>query len=204
MPDIQTALSNALTQSRVREIPSDWDKENSTTKDNTVQPYRFQPTNNVTRETFNFVRDNPGLRAKQIIERMVARNFNASSVGSLLGQLARNSLVALDRNTRTYHAIAEQYVPIKVSTLKASREAEKKAARAAARAAKKAVQSTQPKVEDVVQPVVEKEYDAPAIPTPAATTAEEPPMHLTAAKVLETLSIKEAHILYRELQTMFG
>ena len=202
MPDIQTALSNALTQSRVREIPSDWDDSNTTTKDNTVTPHRFQPTNNVTRETFNFVRDNPGLQAKQIIERMVGRGFNASSVGSLLGQLARNSLVALNRDTRTYHAIAAQYAPIKVSTLKASREQEKKAARAAARAAKKAMQPTQPKVEDIVQPVVVKEYDAPAIPTtPIAAPAAK---LLTAAQVLETLSIKEAHILYRELQTMFG
>jgi hypothetical protein len=30
------------------------------------------------------------------------------------------------------------------------------------------------------------------------------PTLLTAKQVLETLSIKEAHMLYRELQTMFG
>ena len=197
MPDIQTALSNALTQNRVREIPSEWNDSNTTTKDINMTKHLFQPTNNVTRETFNFVRDNPGLKTKQIIERMAALGFNASSVGSLLGQLARSSLVALDRNTRTYRAIAAQYAPIKVSTLKASREAEKKAARAAARAAKKAVQPTEPKVEDVVQPVVEK------VSKPAPVAAPTPKL-LTAAQVLETLSIKEAHILYRELQTMFG
>ena len=201
MPDIQTALSNALTQSRVREIPSDWDDSNSTTKEITVTKHLFQPTNNVTRETFNFVRDNPGLKTKQIIERMAALGFNASSVGSLLGQLARSNMVVLDHNTREYRAVATQYAPIKVSTLKASREAEKKAARAAARAAKKAMQPTQPKVEDVVQPVVEKVSK----PAPQAIPAAAPtPKLLTAAQVLETLSIKEAHILYRELHTMFG
>lgn len=199
MPDIQTALSNALTQSRVREIPSDWDDSNSTTKEITMTKHLFQPTNNVTRETFNFVRDNPGLKTKQIIERMAARGFNASSVGSLLGQLVRSNMVALDRNTREYRAIATQYAPIKVSTLKASREAELKAAKAAARAAKKAMQPTQPKVENAVQPVVETVKPAPQAITAAAT-----PKLLTAAQVLETLSIKEAHILYRELQTMFG
>jgi hypothetical protein len=38
---------------------------------------------------------------------------------------------------------------------------------------------------------------AQAAPAPAPTL-------LTAKQVLETLSIKEAHMLYRELQTMFG
>ena len=201
MPDIQTALSKALTQNRVREIPSDWDDSNTTTKDNTVTPHRFQPTNNVTRETFNFVRDNPGFNAQQIIERMEKQGFNGASVGSLLGQLARSKLLFLDKDTREYRALAKQYAPIKVSVLKASREQEKKEAKAAARAAKKAMQPTQPKAEDVVQPVVEKvNKPAPqAIPAAAAT-----PKLLTAAQVLETLSIKEAHILYRELQTMFG
>jgi hypothetical protein len=200
MPDMQTALSKALTQNRVREIPSDWDDSNTTTKESTVTPHRFTPTNNVTRETFNFVRDNPGFNAKQIIERMEEQGFNGASVGSLLGQMARNKLLVLDKDTREYRALAKQYAPIKVSILKASREQEKKEAKAAARAAraaKKAMQPAQPKVEQVVEKVSK--------PAPQAIPAAAPtPKLLTAAQVLETLSIKEAHILYRELQTMFG
>ena len=50
MPDIKTALLNA------------WAKdEEQTIKEKTMQPlaHRFKPTNNVSRETFNYIRNNP-------------------------------------------------------------------------------------------------------------------------------------------------
>jgi len=188
MPDIQTALTTALTQSRVREIPADWDETNST-KESTVKQL-FQPSNNVTRETFNFVRDNPGHTAKQIKTHMVARGFNDSSVGSLLGQLVRSSMLELHMSSKTYRALTKEYTPIKISTLKLSRTLEKKAAKKAIQAIKKQ------------QPVAG--IATLTAPRTQATLTQPVSQQLTAKQVLETLSIKEAHMLYRELQTMFG
>lgn len=189
MPDIQTALATALTQSRVREIPADWDETNSTTKESTVKQL-FKTTNNVTRETFNFVRDNPAQTARQIKMHMVARGFNDSSVGSLLGQLTRSKMLELHMPTKTYRALTKEYTPIKISTLKLSRTLEKRAAKKAALAQKKtnAVAGIATLTATHTQ----------------ATVAPPAAQQLTAKQVLETLSIKEAHVLYRELQTMFG
>jgi hypothetical protein len=193
MPDIRTALATALTQNRVREIPKDWDEENSTTKELPVKAHYFQTTTNVTRETFNYVRDNPGQTSAQIRSQMVARNFNASSVYSLLGQMVRQNLIRVDN--KLYWPVANEYTPIKGTLLKAARLQELKAAKAALKVVKaaKATPPTEVKAERVVERVVERAV----APTPT-------PKLLTAAQVLETLSIKEAHVLYRELQTMFG
>jgi hypothetical protein len=189
MPDIQTALTTALTQSRVREIPADWD-ENNSTKESTVKPNLFQTANNVTRETFNFVRDNPGLTGKQIKMRMEAQGFNASSVGSLLGQFVRTRMLELHMPTKAYRAIATEYTPIKSGQLKASRARELKEVKKAIQAIKKQ------------QPVAG--IATLTAPRTQATLTQPVSQQLTAKQVLETLSIKEAHMLYRELQTMFG
>ena len=192
MPDIKTALVTALTQNRVREIPKDWDEENSTTKESTMPKHLFKPTNNVTRETFNFVRDNPGNTGRQIRLEMESKGFKAASVGSLLGQLARNKMVELHKPSKTYRALVSAYTPIKMSVLKASRALEIKEAKKAAQAFKK-------------QQPIAGIATLNAVPAkPAAPAAAPAQKLLTAAQVLETLSIKEAHILYRELQTMFG
>ena len=185
MPDIKTALATALTQSRVREIPADWDETNSTTKEGTVKQL-FKPTNNVTRETFNFVRDNPAQTAKQIKTHMVARGFNDSSVGSLLGQLVRSSMLELHMPSKTYRALTKEYTPIKMSTLKLSRTLEKKAAKKAAQA---------PKPPNTVAGIAT--LNAPH----TQATSRQP---TTIRQVIESLNVKEAHELYRELKTLFG
>jgi hypothetical protein len=189
MPDIQTALATALTQNRVREIPADWDETNST-KESTVKQL-FKPSNNVTRETFNIVRDNPGQTFKQIITHMVTRGFNKASVGSLLGQLVRSNMLELHKITHTYHALTKEYTPIKLGTLKRSRMLEKKAAKKAAQVPKQ-LSNTVAGIATLNAPHTQ------------ATLAPPVTQQLTAKQVLETLSIKEAHVLYRELQTMFG
>lgn len=150
----------------------------------------FKPSNNVTRETFNFVRDNPAQTARQIRTHMVGRGFNDSSVGSLLGQLVRSSMLELHMPTRTYRALTKEYTPIKIGTLKLSRTLEKKAAKKAALAQKKT---------NAVAGIATLNA-----PHTQATLALPVSQQLTAKQVLETLSIKEAHMLYRELQTMFG
>lgn len=222
----ENAMNAVVAQNeRVKAALSEWgddeDKPTQTTKENAVKPNHFQPTNNVTRETFNFVRDNPGKNTKQITTTMSERGFNASSVASLLGQMRRTCMIDMDEPTRTYHALTKEYQPMKLAVLKADRAQTKK--KSLSQTIKKLALKHAPiKADYPVHPAPKVNLDlrfnknrnapegiatlnaahaqaAPTIPVAAPT-----PKLLTAAQVLETLSIKEAHILYRELQTMFG
>lgn len=215
MPDIKTALSRVLS-----EWSDDEDSRKQTTKENAVQPYHFKATNNVTRETFNYVRDNPGKTAKQIMDSMGARGYKTSSVRSLLGQMVLGSMLAVDAPTGTYHAIKKEYSPMKASVLKAGREQTKKSlSKTIKQLALKHIPITRdyparqaPTVNIDVQAIKNRNTPegiatlnaAHAQATLAPSIAAPTPKLLTAAQVLETLSIKEAHILYRELQSMFG
>ena len=222
----ENAVNAVVAQNeRVKAALSEWgddeDKPTQTTKENAVKPNHFQPTNNVTRETFNFVRDNPGKNTKQITTTMSERGFNASSVASLLGQMRRTCMIDMDEPTRTYHALTKEYQPMKLAVLKADRAQTKK--KSLSQTIRKLALKHAPIKPDYPErqtPTVNidlrfnKNRNAPegiatlnaahAQATPAIPVAAPTPKLLTAAQVLETLSIKEAHILYRELQTMFG
>ena len=70
MPDIKTAFENALQKTQQHmDIPKEWDDEQENTKveivntqPNTDRTYNFGVTNNVTRATFEHVRELLSLR----------------------------------------------------------------------------------------------------------------------------------------------
>ncbi len=128
MPDIQTAMKQALTKTLV-----DWDDEapaspsvqpvsTSVPKpsqniqgipmtNTTGQPHRFGIKNNVSRETFNYVKDNPGSTRKEIIAALEHRNFMEKSTSSLLSQMVRQKMVHITNGL--YYADIPEYIPIK-------------------------------------------------------------------------------------------
>ena len=127
MPDIQTAMKQALSKTLV-----DWDDEGqppsvqpvstSVSKPSqniqgipmtktTGQPHRFGVTNNVSRETFNYVKDNPGSTRKEIIAALELRNFVEKSTSSLLSQMVRQKMMHITNGL--YYADIPEYVPIK-------------------------------------------------------------------------------------------
>ena len=127
MPDIQTAMKQALTKTLV-----DWDDEGeppsvqpvstSVPKPSqniqgipmtktTGQPHRFGIKNNVSRATFNYVRDNPGSTRKEIIAALEHSNFAEKSTSSLLSQMVRQKMVHITDGL--YYADIPEYVPIK-------------------------------------------------------------------------------------------
>ena len=124
MPDIQTAMKQALTKTL-----ADWDDEGepssvqpvstslSAPSQNiqgipmTSQPHRFGVTNNVSRETFNYVRDNPGSTRKEIIKALEHRNFVEKSTSSLLSQMVRQKMMHI--TNKLYYTDIPEYVPIK-------------------------------------------------------------------------------------------
>jgi hypothetical protein len=83
-------------------------------------------TNNVSRTTFEYIRDNPGLTIEQVTSRLVAQGFKENSVSSLCYQMIRVRLVVADANGKLT-AVVQQYAPIqttkrrrKVKVVKAS------------------------------------------------------------------------------------
>lgn len=140
MPDIQTAFKTALSRTLQQ-----WDDEGEGT--NVPVPSAKQPvsasvsapsqniqgipmtktfniTNNISRETFQYIKDNPGSTRKEIIAALEHRGFSSGSVSSLIAQMCRNKL-AHETNS-LYYADADEYRPLK--SLKAIKKLEAKAA----------------------------------------------------------------------------
>ena len=215
MPDMQTAMKQALSQTL-----QEWDDDGETFPHSpSVQPVSpsFSPPtqgipmtkqlfpikNNITRATFNYIRDNPGSTRKEIITALEHQDYNSGSTSSLISQLRKNGLV--HRTNDLYYADADDYVPLKkVKPLKSNglkparepipkRKYERKA------------------VTGIGALLREKIDNAPAI------TASEPLLHTTQRKafvslvrtrspedILKDMTVYQAHELYVHLKQMFG
>lgn len=194
MPDIKTALQNALSKAAsapAPQIPAAWDDEGAdaaietiTTKakEATMPKQYFQTTNNVTRATFDYVKNNPGNTRTQIVAALAAQGFKRGSTGSLLGQMVKQGL--LREANGTMFAAKDTYTPLKTSRNK---------------------EQVKPVVKPAVKPVAKK---VQAKPRPQFIPPAEAPVQINAAwdaeTLLNNLSIKQARALYDELRKIFG
>jgi hypothetical protein len=173
MPDLKTALSTAL---------STWeqdDKQIQQEKKVRTLPQQFVPTNNVTQETFNYVKNNPNKTSIEIRNVLVARGFNAGSIGSLLTQFTKQNQMVKDHNNR-YSVCVPHYTP-----LKSTRQF-----RAAGKRVNKIV--SKPKA-------VPKSVGIAAL-TPQSTTKTQ----WDADTIINNIGLKQARALYDELKKLFG
>jgi len=170
MPDIKTALTTAL---------STWEQDDKRIQQEKQVPKNiFTPTNNVSRETFNYVKNNPFRSSGEIRAALTARGFNAGSVGSLITQFLKQGQVSKDANGR-YNTIVPEYTPLKAT----------KHFRAEGKRVNKIV--NKPKA-------VVKGQGIAAL-TPQSTTT---PWDVDT--VLDTMSIVQARTLYDALKKIFG
>ena len=102
MPDIKTALEKAL---------NEWEPE-PTPETAPTKPY-FTVTNNVTRITFEYVRDNPGKTRKEIALALGTQGFKTGSVSSLLGQMIKQG--TMRESAHLLYVTTNEYTPIKSS-----------------------------------------------------------------------------------------
>lgn len=164
MPDLKSELNKVLTE---------W---NTPEAQPATKPY-FTVTNNVTRITFDYVRDNPGKTRKEIAVALEARGFKTSSVTSLLGQMVKQGM--LRESTGLLYVTTGEYAPLKSS---------KKM-----RAVAETPQAPQRKVVTITRRAAPE-----AEPTPQINSVWD------AEVLLNTLSIKQARELYDELRKIFG
>ena len=192
MPDIKTALQNALSKAAsapTPQIPAAWDDEGAdaaietiTTKakEATMPKQYFQTTNNVTRATFDYVKNNPGNTRTQIVAALTLQGFKRGSTGSLLGQMSKQGL--LRETNGAMFAVKNEYTPLKTARNK---------------------EQVKPVVKE--KPVAKK---VQAKPRPTFIPPTEAPVQINASwdaeTLLNNLSIKQARALYDELRKIFG
>jgi len=118
MPDMNTALRTALENSKREALNNTlkaWEQDEKETQlekpMTTKKASLFEVTNNVSRETFNFVRDNPGCNMAQIKQAMSVKGYNTGSVGSLLTQFVFQKHIHRDADGR-HTIISKEYTPL--------------------------------------------------------------------------------------------
>ena len=166
MTDIKTAMSGVL---------DEWELDNQQQEKQVKHIPHFKVTNNVTRATFDYVKNNPRQSCKEICAALEKEGYKPASVGSLLTQFVKNGLCMRDANGN-YTTIVNEYTPIKIrKQIKAAQVIQKaKATRGEGIAAL----SPQPKY----VPVTEWNVQA----------------------VLNDMSITQARAMYDALKKIFG
>jgi hypothetical protein len=114
MPDIKTALSQAL---------KEWEPEQeSNTKEKQMQTTApkdtgFRIINNVSRKSYEFVVANPGVKPKDITEWAKKNGFNPDSAYAIASNSVRMGTMRRDANGG-FVALAREYSPIKAKSKK--------------------------------------------------------------------------------------
>jgi hypothetical protein len=179
--------TRTTTPEDIKHIVNAWAKDDPREDARPALPHAFKPTNNVSRETFNAVRDNPRLQHKDIARMLSNRGFNQASIGSLLTQMLNCGMVARDDNGR-YTALQTEYTPIKAST---KTKAKKKVAVPATKKPNAGIAAleTQDTVAKKVVTITRRTEPAPAFDP---------------EQLLSTLSFSQVMALYKRIKAMVG
>jgi hypothetical protein len=111
MADMKTALSTILNQ-----WEHDEEKQIMQQQEKPVGKQLFKATNNVTRETFNYIKANPNKTTAEVADALEQRGFKESSVTSICAQMSKQGIVAKDMHTKRLVAIVSEYQPLKAAS----------------------------------------------------------------------------------------
>jgi hypothetical protein len=168
----------------------------------------FNVTNNISRVTFDYIKNNPGSTRKEIIEALEHQGFAGGSTSSLIAQMRRNNMVHETNNA--YYADIPEYRPIK--SLKALRKMEAPVAPPKRKYEKKAVTGIGALLREKLENATMPSQDAPDAAAYAMGTARvdvnKRMVSLVRTKspedVLKDMTVYQAHALYVHLKQMFG
>ena len=201
MPDMKTALENALKSTINSWAEDDKPVSQNTLKEKTManpnpivniakQPngrVLFAPTVGVTRAVFDMVHNHPspGIPRQQLIDSLVAKGFKKSSVGSLVTQNILGQVFKIDGHNRLTTAVKEYTSPPNAKKREALRQS--KPIKATKPAAPKA---SEPKTAGIAALKVDTGVLGVKVFDPK--------------EFLNTLSIIQARELYDALRKVFG
>ena len=211
MQDFKQALQNALKQSQekqmhtqngithsLKEIADQWDAETKEVRFSKPSTPVAQPeesnkgknlvTTNVSRATFNYVRDNPHKTKVEITNELSKQGYNASSVSTLVSQMVRGDIAVADDEGRV-STMFREYRPIKNGTAIIKMKK------------KKTIKSPtnkmgRPAKEGIAALGVQ---DAPILPQPVPRNNS-----FDADKLLSTISFADVLVLHKKIKAMLG
>lgn len=219
MPDMQTALKTALNKTLQQ-----WDDDGEEgicvpvplptsvssvsapsqniqgTSPNTTMTNLFNITNNVSRTTFNYIKDNPGSTRKEIMQALEDKGLAGGSVSSLIAQMRRNKMIHATNDL--YYADIEEYRPIKSN--KAMAKLEKAQAPAPKR---KYTKKDTTGIGALLREKIEAAPDRVEIPANIPTkrmTMTTIVRHQDPDEIIKNLTVFQARDLYDRLKQIFG
>ena len=159
----------------------------------------FGITNNISRVTFDYIKNNPGSTRKEIIEALEHQGFAGGSTSSLIAQMRRNKMIH-DKDS-LYYADIPEYRPIK--SLKAIKKMEEVSVPPKRKYTKRDVTGIgallKERLDSAPTPIV-SEHIAPKqkgfLTTLVRTRSPE--------DILKDMTVYQAHELYTHLKKMFG
>jgi len=223
MPDLQTALINAIHNkpAQLHAIVSDWDKQEQEIRQpqqekamEATQTTTFKPTGVISKDTFEYIKQNSGkLRGPEIAKNLATQhNFNPGSVLALITQLKGIGMIER-RNDGVLVSKQDEYKPItpayknKIKDEKRAKRLEHLALARAAKAANVAKRRAD-EAKKATKPAPQKTPPKPVTQGIAALKVDTTPVIETnkwsADTVLNNMSIVEARKLYDELKKIFG
>jgi hypothetical protein len=166
----------------------------------------FGVTNNISRVTFDYIKNNPGSTRKEIIQALEHQGFAGGSTSSLIAQMRRNKMVHETNNA--YYADIAEYRPIK--SLKAIKKMEAQAAPPKRKYTKRDVTGIgallREKIENAPMPSQDA-LDAAAYamaPAPQRKAFVSLVRTRSPEDILKDMTVYQAHELYTHLKKMFG
>jgi len=215
MPDMQTAFKTALSRTLQQ-----WDDDEAPPSVQPVSTSLSQPsqntqeipmkktfniTNNISRVTFDYIKNNPGSTRKEIIEALEHQGFAGGSTSSLVAQMRRNKMIHETNNL--YYADIDEYRPIK--SLKALKKMEAPIAPPKRKYEKKAVTGIGALLREKLENMPEPSQDA--LDAAAYAMGGHTPKRMVSLvrvkspeDILKDMTVYQAHDLYRHLKQMFG
>jgi hypothetical protein len=209
MPDIQTAFKTALSKTLqqwdddgeappLQPVSSSFPQPTNPTQPTTMKK-TFNVTNNISRVTFDYIKNNPGSTRKEIIQALEHQGFAGGSTSSLIAQMRRNNMIHEKDNF--YYADIPEYRPIK--SLKAMKKMEQVPAPPKRKYEKKAVTG--------IGALLKERLDSTPMPTVSEHTAPKQRGFMTTLvrtkspeDILKDMTVYQAHDLYRHLKEMFN
>ena len=214
MPDIKTALQQALAKTATEWAADDQAHhkiEPKQEKTMTVTVSATAPTPaptpattnlsrpNLSRITFELVRDNPGVTMGVAMTVLEKKGFKPSSVSSLIYQMIKVRLIVADPNGKLT-AVVSEYVPIQTSMIR-KRKAKAKDKAKAKPVVAAGLASIAPVV-TVDAPIQRKHIEL--VSTRTGEIINPRKEEWTVESVVDKLNVRQAMAVYDELRKIFG
>lgn len=123
MPSLQEQLQNLLPAWEQEQTKLEQEKQMQQNPKALIQQgaHLFQTTNNASRETFNFIRDNPYLKSGEIVKALAKKGFKENTVSSLIYQMHTAGLLTKD-DLGQFKAVGTEFQPYNISKIRNERK----------------------------------------------------------------------------------